>query len=128
MNAKNSKSVPQANLSVARVQIDGQRLPVKVFLFCLSTEVVLVLLDATINYYEWSKFETIQGLFDIGKELSLTSWFMVSQTFIAALTVFAYLLVHLTLLVTKEKEWFENDSKCWIICFVSGSLKFGSSG
>ena len=43
-------------------------------------------------------------MFDIGKELSLTSWFMVSQTLIAALTVFAYLLVHLTLLATKRSK------------------------
>jgi len=78
----------------ARVSIDGQKLPARVFVFCLAAEVLFVLLDAFVNYAEWSQYATIRDLFDTTREVALASWFMVTQTFVAGLVLWVIFLVN----------------------------------
>lgn len=93
MKANNNETGSQDSLSGAHVNINGRNLPVQVFIFCLVTEVLLVLLDAFVNYAEWSEHELIRNLFDTTVELSLASWFMVTQTFVASLVLWVIFLV-----------------------------------
>ncbi len=80
-------------MSGARIDIDGQRLPLRIFLFSLVVEILLVLLDAVINYAEYSQYGQIQRLFNITREDGLATWFMVTQTFIAGLVLWLIFLV-----------------------------------
>jgi len=52
----------------------------------VAIELVLVLLDATINYSDWSEISSVQRLFNITREDGLPSWFGVTQTFLVGLT------------------------------------------
>lgn len=55
-----------------------------VFLTCLIVEIALVYLDLTVNWWRWSESGAIRRLFNITREDGLASWFMVSQTLMAA--------------------------------------------
>jgi len=79
--------------SGGRIVINGQTLPVRVFIFLLAAEVLFVLLDAFVNYAEWSKFGTIRRLFNITREDSLATWFMVTQTFVTGLILWVIFLL-----------------------------------
>jgi len=85
MSTINNEVESQSQLSGGSIVINGSRLPARIFIFLLLAEVLLVLLDAFVNYAEWSKFGTIRRLFNITREDGLASWFMVTQTFVVAL-------------------------------------------
>jgi hypothetical protein len=93
MNSNNSTSVAQDSLSGACIDIDGRRLPVRIFIVCLIAELLFVLLDAVVNYAEFSKYGPIQRLFNITREDGLATWFMVAQTFVAGLVLWLIVLV-----------------------------------
>ncbi|HSH42819.1 MAG TPA: hypothetical protein VK973_11915 [Arenicellales bacterium] len=72
--------------------VDTGRFLWVVFLACLIVEIALVYLDLTVNWWRWSDSGAIRRLFNTTREDGLASWFMVSQTLLAALaawTVFA---------------------------------------
>jgi hypothetical protein len=79
--------------SVPRINLDGQRLPGRVFLFCLLVELLLVALDAFINYGRFIDIGPIRRLFNIAREDGLATWFMVIQTFLAGLVLWLIALV-----------------------------------
>jgi hypothetical protein len=70
-----------------RISIDCQRWPVRIFLFCLIVELILVSLDALINYGRLIDVSPIRRLFNIAREDGLATWFMVIQTFVAGLVL-----------------------------------------
>ena len=75
------------------VSINGQRLPGRVFLFCLIVELLFVGLDAIINYGRFTDIGPIRRLFNITREDGLATWFMVTQTFLAGLFLWLIALV-----------------------------------
>lgn len=75
------------------IHIDGQRLPGRIFLFCLIVELLLVGLDAIINYGRFIDIGPIRRLFNITREDGLATWFMVMQTFLAGLVLWLIALV-----------------------------------
>jgi len=89
-----SEARPQDHAKPARIEINGERLPMRVFIFCVIAELLLVLLDATVNWSEYSKYSTIQRLFNITREDGLATWFMVTQTFLTALVLWVIFLLH----------------------------------
>ncbi len=80
--------------SGTRLIINGQRLPGRIFVFCLVIELSLVLLDAVVNYGELTDLGPIRRLFNITREDGLATWFMVIQTFVAALVLWLIFLVY----------------------------------
>ena len=93
MNDNDSAATAQSSTSGARIDIDGQRLPLRIFIACLIAEILFVLLDAVVNYAEFSKYGQIQRLFNITREDGLATWFMVTQTFVAGLVLWLVFLV-----------------------------------
>jgi hypothetical protein len=85
MNNNDNTSVAQNGLSGTCINIDGRRLPTRIFIVCLIAELLFVLLDAVVNYAEFSEYGQIRRLFNITREDSLATWFMVIQTFVAGL-------------------------------------------
>lgn len=77
----------------ALIHFNGQRLPGRVFLFCLVVELLLVVLDAFINYGRFIDIGPIRRLFNITREDGLATWFMVIQTFLAGLVLWLITLV-----------------------------------
>ncbi len=84
MNANSSKTGPQDSVSIGNITVNGRHLPMQIFIFCLLAELLFVLLDATVNYAKFTSYDTIRRLFNITREDSLATWFMVTQTFVAA--------------------------------------------
>lgn len=76
-----------------RVSIDSQRWPLRIFLLCLVVELVLVALDAFINYGRLIDVSPIRRLFNITREDGLATWFMVIQTFTAGLILWLIAVV-----------------------------------
>jgi hypothetical protein len=89
-------SIPNSGteFSGAWLTVDGQRLPVRIFVFCLVIELLFVLLDAVFSYGELTDLGPLKRLFNITREDGLATWFMVTQTFVAALVLWLIFLVH----------------------------------
>ena len=77
----------------ALIHLDGESLPGRIFLFCLVVELLLVGLDAFINYGRFIDIGPIRRLFNITREDGLATWFMVMQTFLAGLVLWLITLV-----------------------------------
>ncbi len=75
------------------IHLNGQRLPGRIFLFCLIVELLLVGMDAFINYGRFIDIGPIRRLFNITREDGLATWFMVMQTFLAGLVLWLIALV-----------------------------------
>lgn len=93
MHNKDSTAVTPGSISGARIDINGQRLPLRIFFVLLIAEILLVLLDAVVNYAEFNKHGQIRRLFNITREDGLATWFMVTQTFVAGLVLWLIFLV-----------------------------------
>lgn len=70
--------------SEVQISINARRWPIRIFLFCLIFEILLVALDALIAYGALIDISPIRRLFNITREDGLATWFMVIQTFVAA--------------------------------------------
>lgn len=97
MNNNDNTAAAPDSVSGARIDINGQRLPLRIFFICLTAEILFVLLDAVVNYAEYSKYSQIQRLFNITREDGLATWFMVTQTFVAGLVLWLIFLVQRSL-------------------------------
>ncbi len=75
------------------IHINGQRLPGRILIFCLIVELLLVGLDAFINYGRFIDIGPVRRLFNITREDGLATWFMVMQTFLAGLVLWLIALV-----------------------------------
>lgn len=65
----------------------------RVFFTLLGLELLLVLLDATLNYNAWTSSPPIRRLFNIAREDSLAAWLSSAQTFVVG---FVLLAIHWT--------------------------------
>jgi len=75
------------------IQIPRQRIMCTIAAVCILLELLFVWLDYTFNYSYWTELGPIRRLFNITREDGMASWFGVTQTFLAALTLWA---IHLT--------------------------------
>ena len=105
--------------SEPRIDLDGQRLPGRVFLFCLLFELLLVALDAFINYGRFIDIGPMRRLFNITREDGLATWFMVIQTFLAGLVLW------LTALVQRNRSVSKSNWLSW--GFLSGFFIYMSA-
>lgn len=71
---------------IARLNIDPVRLARRVFLLCVTAEIVFVLLDYHVNYGRLVDVGAIRRMTNIAREDSLASWFGTTQTLFVALT------------------------------------------
>ena len=69
------------------MQIDTNKLAVRTFVFCATAGLLFVFLDAVVNHNRLTDIGAIRRLFNIAREDSLSSWFMVSQTFVAGIVL-----------------------------------------
>jgi hypothetical protein len=86
----------------ALIHLNGQRLPGRIFLFCLVVEFLLVGLDAFINYGRFIDIGPIRRLFNITREDGLATWFMVMQTFFAGLVLWLIAMVQRSSLANRS--------------------------
>lgn len=96
------------------MQLDGRRLAIRVFIFCLIAEILFVFLDATVNYDRWIDVGPIRRLFNTAREDGLASWFMIMQTMVASLVLF--------MIATVEKD--KGTEKAKVIGWVLLGLFF----
>lgn len=80
--------------SAIPINIDVNRLALYIFLFCVTFEIFLVILDLFINYGQVTTISAIRNLSNIAREDSLASWFSSTQTFLVGLTVLLIALLH----------------------------------
>jgi hypothetical protein len=93
---------PEARAGVpVRIAADPDRLIRNLLIGCIVFEVFLVLIDAFINYGKLIDIGPIRRLCNIAREDALASWFMVIQTFMAGLTLWAIFLVERARLSTR---------------------------
>ena len=67
--------------------IDSERLARRVLIFCILAEIVFVILDYHINYGEWTYIGAMRRMFNTAREDGLASWFAMTQTLLASLTL-----------------------------------------
>ena len=84
------------------IHVNGQQLPGRIFLFCLTVELLLVGLDAFINYGRFIDIGPIRRLFNITREDGLATWFMVMQTFLAGLVLWLIALIQRSRLASRS--------------------------
>ncbi len=84
--AKSSSAIP--------ICIRVDRLALYIFLFCVTFELFLVILDLFINYGQFTTIAAIRNLSNIAREDSLASWFSSTQTFLVGLTALLVTLLH----------------------------------
>ncbi|MCP3978493.1 MAG: hypothetical protein GY716_04045 [bacterium] len=70
-----------------------KRVLIGVGVSCVAIELLLVFLDATVNYSHWTRLGMIRRLVNITREDALASWFGVTLTLMAALTLWLIWLV-----------------------------------
>ncbi len=93
---------PEARAGVpVRIAADPDRLIRNLLIGCIAFEVFFVLIDAFITYGKLIDISPIRGLCNIAREDGLASWFMVIQTFMAGLTLWAIFLVERARLSTR---------------------------
>lgn len=84
------------------IHVNGQQLAGRIFLFCLTVELLLVGLDAFINYGRFIDIGPIRRLFNITREDGLATWFMVMQTFLAGLVLWLIALIQRSRLASRS--------------------------
>lgn len=67
--------------------LNADRLSWQILIFLVAIELLLVLLDIVINYFEVIEYTSIHRIFNIAREDGLAGWFMTSQTLLAALVL-----------------------------------------
>ncbi len=72
---------------VLTAHLNVERVAPRLLWVCLATEAVLFLLDYFINYSEWTHVGAIRRMFNTTREDGLASWFGVTQTLLAGLTL-----------------------------------------
>ncbi len=81
---------PDAGLSAFRIK--ASQFVRTVFIACISIEILLVLLDAALYYHRWISIPQIRRIFKITDEISVGTWFSVTQSFVvAALAILVFL-------------------------------------
>lgn len=88
------------------MNLDSQRIPLRIFVACVAIELLLVFLDSTINFHHYSDTGAIRRLFNMTREDGLASWFMVLQTIVAAITLLLISLIERDRQATTKKHWY----------------------
>jgi len=65
----------------------------RLFVYCVSMELLLVFLDYHMNYGRWTEIRAIRKLFDISLEDALPSWFATTQAFLICVTLWLIWIV-----------------------------------
>jgi len=68
-----------------RLIVDADHVSKRLLLVLVCFELLFVVLDIVINYFEVIQYSSIHELFNIAREDGLAGWFMTSQTLLAAL-------------------------------------------
>ncbi len=74
------------------VTVSSHRLIRTIFFYLLGFEFLLVFLDATVNYGEWTSIGAIRRLFNVTREDSLQNWFSSAQTLFVGLVLWLVFL------------------------------------
>ncbi len=67
--------------------INSERLARRILIFCIFTEIVFAFLDYHINYGEWTYIGAMRRMFNTAREDGFASWFAMTQTLLASLTL-----------------------------------------
>ncbi len=77
-----------------QIQLNFDRIIYTVVIFCLASEVVIVVLDILMNLAEFWYLEKFKKLSNVALEKSFGTWFSVVQNFIVAITALIISLHH----------------------------------
>ncbi len=72
------------NGKTAAISINAARFNRNLPIFLIACEIFLIIIDATINYSRWIHIGTIRRLSNIAREDGMGTWFMSTQTLLAA--------------------------------------------
>jgi hypothetical protein len=73
---------------------NAHRIARNLLMFCIGAIVLFVVLDYQINYSRWTEIGALRRMFNTAREDGLASWFGITQTLLAGLTLwFIYLAV-----------------------------------
>lgn len=76
----------QANCPV-QLTFNAHRIARNLLLFCFTAIILFLILDYHINYSRWTEIGAMRRMFNMAREDGLASWFGVTQTLFAALTL-----------------------------------------
>lgn len=93
-----------------QLTVSSQRLIAFTFWFLVGCEVLLVFLDATVNYGEWTQIGAIRRLFNITREDALGNWFQ------STLTLFVGLVLWFIFLRVKREDFWRGIG--WLLLAV----------
>ncbi len=69
------------------VQVSRRRFIKRLFYFCLSMEVFIVLADIFLNHLKWLPFRPLRRVFNITREDALGNWFSSTQTLVIGISL-----------------------------------------
>jgi len=95
-------SVPNKPLEFV---LDVRRTTRVLFTACVLIVVLLIALDATVNYSRWTEIGAIRRLFNMTREDALGSWFGVTITSLTALTAWATVIVVRRQNASRIRRW-----------------------
>lgn len=75
------------------------------FAACVVIVLVLIALDATVNYSRWTEIGAIRRLFNMTREDALGSWFGVTVTSLTALTAWATVIIVRHQEASRVRRW-----------------------
>ena len=87
-----------------RITVRVDRLIFWLAALCVLIELAFVFLDFGVNYSRWSTLGPMRRMFNITREDSLASWFGVSQTLLAACTLWFLVAVQSAARVSRPKR------------------------
>ena len=75
------------------IQVNRQRAINWILLFCLGTEILIVLADIFLNYLEWIPFSPLRRVFNITREDAIGNWFSSIQTLLVGIVLWVIFAV-----------------------------------
>lgn len=81
---------------------DAHRIARNLLIFCATAIILFVILDYQINYSRWTEIGALRRMFNTAREDGLASWFGITQTLLAALTLW---LIHLAVKHRPGTRW-----------------------
>lgn len=103
------------------IQVDRRRVIKRIFIFCLSTEILIVLADIFLNYLQWIPFKPLRKVFNITREDAIGNWFSSIQTLLVGIVLWIIFAADRS----EKKKWgWAVLSFCFTFMAIDDASKF----